>query len=260
MAEVLTYDPSNDPQAIAAAEERDAESLAIGEQMEAEQQELLAGKYKSAQDLEKAYMELQRKLGEGDTDAGEEAEPVEEEAEPAESSPVAEFINSAADEYAESGQLSEETLEAFSEMTSRELVEAYMQMEGQVGSMGAPGVELSDQEISSIQDTVGGAEQYQVLTDWAGDNLSEAEVEAYNDLVATGNAAAINLALRGLYSQYTDVMGYEGETLQGKPAAPRDGYRSQAEVVRAMSDPRYDRDPAYRTEVMEKLERSDIEF
>jgi len=95
MAEVLTYDPSNDPQAIAAAEERDAESLAIGEQMEADQQELLAGKYKSAQDLEKAYMELQRKLGEGDTDAGEEAEPVEEEAEPAESSPVAEFINSA---------------------------------------------------------------------------------------------------------------------------------------------------------------------
>lgn len=259
MAEVLTYDPSNDPQAVAAAEERDAETLAIGEKMEAEQQDLLAGKYKSAQDLEKAYMELQRKLGEGG-DETEEAEPAEEEAEPVEESPVADFINSAADEYAESGQLSEETLEAFSEMTSRELVEAYMQMEGQIGSLETSGVELSDQEVSAIQDLVGGAEQYQAITDWAGQNLPEADVEAYNSLVATGNQAAINLALRGLYSQYTDVMGYEGETLQGKPAAPRDGFRSQAEVVRAMSDPRYDRDPAYRMEVMEKLERSDIEF
>ena len=47
---------------------------------------------------------------------------------------------------------------------------------------------------------------------------------------------------------------------QGKAAAPADAFRSQAEVVRAMSDPKYDRDPAYRNEVMEKLARSDLKF
>ena len=66
MAEILTYDPSNDPQAIQQAEQRDAETLAIGEQMEADQEQMLAGKYRNAQELEKAYLELQKKLGDGE--------------------------------------------------------------------------------------------------------------------------------------------------------------------------------------------------
>ena len=59
MAEILTYDPSDDPQSVETAEARDAESLAVAEQLEREQNELLAGKYKDAQELEKAYLELQ---------------------------------------------------------------------------------------------------------------------------------------------------------------------------------------------------------
>jgi hypothetical protein len=71
---------------------------------------------------------------------------------------------------------------------------------------------------------------------------------------------AINLALQALYYRYTDAMGYEGQMIQGKPARSHDVFQSQAEVVRAMSDRRYDRDPAYRQEVVEKLGRSDLEF
>ena len=63
MAETITYDPSNDPEAIAEAEARDGETLAVGEKMIEEQSELLAGKYKDAEALEKAYIELQQKLG-----------------------------------------------------------------------------------------------------------------------------------------------------------------------------------------------------
>jgi hypothetical protein len=49
--------------------------------------------------------------------------------------------------------------------------------------------------------------------------------------------------------------------LQGKPADSRgDVFRSQAQLIAAMSDPRYDNDPAYRADVVEKLERSDVEF
>ena len=45
-------------------------------------------------------------------------------------------------------------------------------------------------------------------------------------------------------------------------AAKADGsqFRSQAEVVQAMSDPRYERDSAYRQDVMKKLERSNVNF
>ena len=56
-------------------------------------------------------------------------------------------------------------------------------------------------------------------------------------------------------------MGVEGQLFKGKPAGSnRDVFRSQAEVVQAMSDPRYDRDPAYRSDVFEKLERSNLQY
>jgi len=49
--------------------------------------------------------------------------------------------------------------------------------------------------------------------------------------------------------------------LTGKaPTNTGDVYRSQAEVVRAMSDPKYENDPAYRQDVYNKLERSNLEF
>ena len=58
-----------------------------------------------------------------------------------------------------------------------------------------------------------------------------------------------------------EAVGYDGRMLSGKaPQASGDVFRSQAEVVAAMSDPRYDRDPAYRQDLIEKLDRSDIQF
>ena len=60
---------------------------------------------------------------------------------------------------------------------------------------------------------------------------------------------------------YDNNFGYEGEMLTGRAASqPADVFRSQAEVVQAMSDPRYDRDPAYRNDVFEKLGRSNVEY
>ena len=48
--------------------------------------------------------------------------------------------------------------------------------------------------------------------------------------------------------------------IQGKPAQAVEGFRSQQEVVRAMGDPRYENDPAYRQDVYDKLERSQLQF
>ena len=99
------------------------------------------------------------------------------------------------------------------------------------------------------------------MTAWAAENLDADTVQAFDNVIESGNVAAINLALRGLQSQYNDNVGYENNMIQGKPAqATGSGYRSQAEVVRDMNDPRYDRDPAYRQEVMDKLANSSLEF
>ena len=260
MAELLTYDPSNDPQAIQIAEERDAETLAVGQAMEDQQNQLLAGKYKSAQDLEQAYIELQKKLGSSETQPEEQA--ADESTE--EAAPVDEgvsFIETLDSEFSESGELSAETMEKLSSMDSKDLVDAYFRYQDQLEpQQQAPARELSDQEVNQVYDSVGGQQQYQQMTQWAAENLDADTVQAFDNVIDTGNMAAINLALRGLQSQYNDSVGYENNMLQGKPAQAVNGYRSQAEVVRDMNDPRYDRDPAYRQEVMDKLANSNINF
>ena len=72
--------------------------------------------------------------------------------------------------------------------------------------------------------------------------------------------AQINLALQALYYRYTDAMGQDGELIQGKPASAESTFRSQAELIQAMNDPRYDSDPAYRQDIINKLDRSDVQF
>jgi len=122
------------------------------------------------------------------------------------------------------------------------------------------GRELSNQEVNQLQNSVGGQEAYNQLTSWAAENFNEGEIEAFDSLIESGNTNAIQLALQALYYRYTDAMGVEGNMLSGKPARSQDAFRSQQELISAMSDPRYDSDPAYRQDVINKLERSDIEF
>lgn len=261
MAELLSYDPTPTAEVMSSIESDEAESLAIGEELMAQHEGMLAGKYKNAQDLEKAYIELEKKLGSSSRDDSEDTEEVSEEepeTELQEYDSFSELMSLANDEYLENGELSQETLDAFSQMSSQDLVKAYFEM--QQTSPSTSGRELSTQEVNQLQNMVGGQAAYNNLTSWAAENFSEGEIEAFDSLIESGNTNAIQLALQALYYRYTDAMGVEGEMLTGKPARSQDVFRSQAELVRAMSDPRYDQDPAYRQDVIDKLERSDLNF
>ena len=101
MAVNLTYDPSDDPETIEAEDQRDAESLEIGEKLAEEEGKLLAGKYKDAEDLEAAYIELQKKLGSNDDEPVEET--VEEEEDPFKDDPAGQAVFQAANEMNDSG-------------------------------------------------------------------------------------------------------------------------------------------------------------
>ena len=143
------------------------------------------------------------------------------------------MLTDAASEYEEKGELSTETLAKFADVSSKDLVDSYMKMYGQAlelqakeGSAEAP--DLSDNEINTIQNSVGGKDQYEQLLGWAVDNLSSNTVEAFDSLVDTGNAQAIQLALDGIKAQYDNANGYEGRMLQGKaPNTSGDVFRSQ---------------------------------
>ena len=271
MSETMTYDPGTDTVTTEnnlTPEEQD--SLQVGEQIQQEQEQLLAGKYKSAEDLEKAYVELSKKLGEkGNQDSGEagdtednaevESEETTEETEEAsQPSEAAELITSASDEFNENGELTPETLEKFSSMSSQELVEAYMQVQSTLPQAQSEAPEILDSQINEIKNSAGGEKAYGELVTWAGENLPQAEIDAFDEIVGTGSTQAIKLAVSGLKAQYENANGYEGQMLTGKsPKNTQDVFRSQQELVAAMSDRRYDNDPAYRQDVIAKLERSE---
>ena len=265
MAETLSYDNSPDADVLT---EEEQDSLKVGEELVAEQEGLLAGKYKNAEDLEQAYLSLQKKLGQQEeevdyesSDEGyEEDEGTDEEV--SEYAPAVSLINDASEEYyANDGQLSEETVEKFSEMSSTDLVNAYLEIQANNPQAPQQGVEMTEGQVNSIQNAAGGEANYNRVIEWAANNLPNNQIDAFDSVVDSGNPAAIGIAFQGLQRQYDESNGYEGRMLQGKPASSRGNvYRSQAELVAAMGDPRYDTDPAYRADVVEKLNNSDLNF
>ena len=267
MSETYSYD--NTPETEVLTEE-EQDSLQVGEELVAEQESLLAGKYKNAEELESAYLSLQKKLGQTEEEEEVDYESTdegyaEEEGSDEEVSEYAPAINliedASAEYYSNEGTLSEETIESFSQMSSQDLVNAYLEIQANNPQAQTQSAEMSDAQVNQVQNAAGGEQNYANVVNWASTNLSQKQIDAYDSVVDTGNIAAIGIAFQGLQAQYNEANGYEGRMLQGKPAGNRGQvYRSQAELVAAMGDPRYDTDPAYRADVVAKLEQSDLQF
>ena len=264
MTEKLTYDPT--PADAPEFTEEEQDSLRVADELGEKENELLAGKYQNAEELEEAYLNLQKKLGSQDEDDDEVEDTYLDEDEDEYPEEVAEGVNliaQASEEYWENeGQISEETMERFTEMSSSELVEAYMAIRDRNPDIEGVGEspDLTDAEMNQVYNSAGGEAEYKNLTSWAAENLDESKMDAFNDIIDRGNATSIQIAVAGLRAEYEAQEGYEGRMLTGKAARTQDGFRSQAEVVQAMSDPRYERDEAYRQDVYNKLERSNVQF
>ena len=261
MAE-LTVNTERDPDVLT---EDELDSLRVGEELQAEQQDMLAGKFRDAEELEKAYMELQQKLGQPRDEATPEPEEKEESEVPERDEELTEaqtLIGEASREfYANDGTISAEMMDKLGSMDAKDLVQTYMEMQAINDAAPTEVSDLTDREVMEIQSMAGGADEYSQMTSWAGENLPPEDVEAFDSLIATGQMGAIRLAVAGLRSLYSEKVGYEGRMLSGKAATETvDAFRSQAEVVRAMQDPRYENDPAYRNDVFNKLDRSNLDW
>ena len=261
MAYNLTYDPSGDPTALAEEEARDQESYEIGERLDQAQNELLAGKYRDAEELEQAYVELQRKLGSRETEQPvdeAEVEQAEEQEEESTEDVDYSFLERLAAE-ANTGEFSEELLDALGQLSGADVADMFLAY--QQNNQSTVTNEISPEEISQLKGVAGGDEAYGTMIQWASQNLQPGEIEVYDAVMDGGDPNAIFFAIQALKYRYQDSVGFEGELLTGRSAvASNDAFRSQAEVVRAMNDPRYDSDPAYRNDVFEKLERSNLPY
>tara|TARA_Y100001963_G_scaffold118908_1_gene165763 strand:+ start:2222 stop:3106 length:885 start_codon:yes stop_codon:yes gene_type:complete len=288
--QTITYDSTNDTVIMEANEARDAENLAVGEKMIEEQEQLLAGKYKTTEDLEKAYKELETKLGDKERGLEREAEPETEE--------TVEQTISAEDFYNEDGSVNTDTTEkVYGEKISevfkdneidpfkmneyfmenegtlseemyetlgkaglnKELVDSYLNgVRAEVGIKQTEAPVLSDTEVKEIQNIAGGKDGYEQLMTWASENMSDDDAKNFDEVIETANKAAVTFAVKALMGQYEDAIGRDSNLIQGKKSQPTETYRSMAEVVRDMGNPLYETDEAYRDDVRRKLEASNL--
>tara|TARA_R100000951_G_scaffold114436_2_gene118744 strand:+ start:477 stop:1235 length:759 start_codon:yes stop_codon:yes gene_type:complete len=252
MAEVMSMLSDENTQGELNADEQ--ESLQIGEEMEQQQETMLAGKYKNAEELEAAYIELQKKLGTPNTNEPTEESETEEPEEPEEQSTDSSLFERLWEES--KGEYSEQTLKELSESKPEDLAKLYLDYRS---TQDKPTITESD--ATNLKNAIGGEENYTNMMQWASENLNETEIGMYDSVMDSGNRNAAFFAMQALSYRYNDSVGVEGNLLQGKASSnTTKGFKSQAEVVTAMQDPRYDRDPAYRQEVMAKLESSNVNF
>jgi hypothetical protein len=219
--------------------------------------EWLPPKFNSPEDLAKAYSELERKLGQGGSQENQPSQETNQE----DTKPSGDFLQSqqqATDqladkgldfsefqrEYMEQGGLSDDSYAKLEQAGfSRSFVESWIA--GQEA--------LVAQVRNDVFSTVGGEENYQHMVQWAVQSLSPQEIEAFNQAVESGSIAQAKMAVAGLFARFQDAAGSEPNLLVGDRASPSAGFRSQDEMIRAMRDPRYKTDAAYRADVERKV-------
>jgi hypothetical protein len=268
--EVKTDDPAHVEAMVAKAEGRSPD------------EPLLAGKYKSEEDLVKGYVELLKKQG-GSLEeqykslesqfgkAAQAPESVEPQPSTEPETPAVpdkpkeiQQVTSVLDKaglnseevmtfYAETGTLKPEHYEALAEKVGLDKMVVDQYIEGQKAIM--------DRAIQTVYTAAGGETQYNTMIQWAVSGMTQPEIEAFNATLAEGNMSKVVLAVQGLKSQYESKVGRstlsEPNLVSGDAGGVFDtGYRSSAELHRDMADPRYKRDPAFQDQVIRKLARS----
>lgn len=215
--------------------------------------EWLPEKFKTPEEMAKAYSELESKLGKPAEDKpADTPKPAEANPEDADKALSDRGLNLQEfnDEFAQKGELSPESYDKLAKAgLSKEIVDDYI--EGQKAR-------ASSYE-SSIKGEVGGNEKYSQMVDWAKGNLSEGEIQAFNKAVSSGDVEQARLAVLGLSTKYTNANGSDPKRqIGGGKASGADVFESTAQLTEAMKDPRYKSDPAYRQSVQSKLARSNV--
>ena len=263
MEQISTHEevaPNADAQAAHEAEMvKVADELEVRNNPDAEQRpDWLPEKFKSAEQMAEAYASLESKLG-----SNEQAQETTEETTPevtreAEASEVKEVLDKAGvdfnalqSEYTEQGEVSADSYAKLEEAGfSKDLVDSYIK--GQES--------LNANYEKAVYDTAGGQDAYGELIRWAGDNLQQGEIAAFDKAVSSGDVDMVKMAVSGLQTKYQAAEGTDPTLLsEGQSSNSTGGvFNSWAEVTAAMNDTRYESDVAYRQKISAKLGRSQL--
>ena len=210
----LTYNPTEQTEGELSTEEQ--ESLEVGEKLAEQQEQMLAGKFKTAEDLEQGYIELQKKLGEPKEEEAEPEQPeAKEEEKPEEKEEKVDtaFLDTLWEE-AQADKFTKETLSKLEDMKPQDIAQMYLDYRSEAKE--PEGQQFTEENISDLKDIAGGDEGYTEMMGWAKSNLKEAEVQMYDQVMDQGNPLAAFFAVQALKYRFDDAKGVDGEMLQGK--------------------------------------------
>lgn len=197
--------------------------------------------------LLKSYSELEKARSKGEAEPEAEQETAEEAVEAAGLD-----MNALSAEYATNGELTEESYEALAKVgITKDMVDQYIAgQEAQAAKM----------QSELLEPLGGNLEAYDEMVSWAADALDDKAIDDFNTVLESGNTSAIRMAIQNLHAKYIDANGSEpGRQLSGKGGSTGTGsYESTADLMKDMSNPEYERNPAFRAKVEAKLARSSI--
>ena len=216
----------------------------------------LPEKFQSVEDMAKAYVELEAKLGAKPQDNPQTAPATDGDTNQAGQNPEHALSEKGLDlstftaEFNVKGELSAESYAKLAAAGfDKGIVDNYIN--GQKAVMA--------QYETAVVSEVGGSEKYSEMVAWAKANMPDAEINAYNAAVSSGDVAQAKLAVLGLSAKFQKAVGSEPRLVQGRTnSASGDVFESTAQLTEAMRDPRYAKDPAYRAKVQAKLARSNV--
>jgi len=221
----------------------------VNETLETPEQrpEWLPEKFSNAQELAKAYGELEKQFSQKQQETPKDEPNMRDAREAAEQSQALDRFYG---EYAEAGELSDKSYNDLEKMgLSRDVVDGYIA--GQKA--------IADNDVAEVQNAVGGADNYTKIIEWSQQNLSQGEQDAFNQIVENGTKDQIKIAVQGLQSRAGMNVGVQQDLFEGDTSlASNEVFESVAQVTDAMNDRRYETDPAYRKSVTDKLARSNV--
>ena len=233
---------------------------------------LIAGKFKTAADMVNSYKELEGKLGSIENTAEESTEEETQTEESNENYDAAEVYGDGlasvleevgidpqviSNTFTETGKITEDDYEKLGEAGfSKQVIDTYLD-----GLRGAanPAEDIKDAQLNDILSVTGGEEGYSKLREWTQANVPDETLKAFDKILDTQDPTMIKVAVQGFAAQMREAEGYEPQLINGRTAASNTNtFKTQAELTKAMADPRYGKDEAYTLSVYDRLKDSKV--
>ncbi|OUW21732.1 MAG: hypothetical protein CBD21_00225 [bacterium TMED161] len=230
-------------------------------------QGLIAGKFKTVEDMVSSYKELEGKLGaveetqvEQPTDEAPDTEWNPSEIYGDGLASVLEEVGIDTQEitkvFEDTGNIREDDYTKLSEAGfSKQIIDTYL--DGLRGGVGVAD-EIQQSQLEDIQSVVGGEEGYTNLRDWTQKNVPDETLAAFDKILDTQDPTMIKIAVQGFAAQMRAAEGYEPTLINGRSPQAVTPFKTQAELTNAMADPRYNKDEAYTLSVINKLKDSNV--